>query len=181
MHFRTRYRLSSVPMPIIAICVACVIALVALLAIPAATSFLSEQLGALPWIVMGVAAIAPAVFLAWYALTFADVRGGRFRVRSLFGGQVADLRRLVAADVHAKDTSSSRRNRYQLVLRLEDEDGREVWLPLNSWRDEDLLMARVLRATVERRVRIEGDPMLVRRFSGLLDTYKSWDRQQAAA
>jgi hypothetical protein len=42
-------------------------------------------------------------------------------------------------------------------------------------------MARLLRATVERKVRIEGDPMLVRRFSGLLNSYKSWELQQAAA
>ena len=56
-----------------------------------------------------------------------------------------------------------------------------VFLPLNSWRDEDLLMARLLRATVDCRVRIEGEPHLVQRFSGLLDTYKSWDRQQVAA
>ena len=42
---------------------------------------------------------------------------------------------------------------------LEDEAGNEVWVPLNSWRDEDLLMARLLRATVERRVKIEGDPI----------------------
>jgi hypothetical protein len=68
-----------------------------------------------------------------------------------------------------------------LILRLEDEAGRDLYLPLGAWRDEDLLMARVLRATVDRRVRIEGDPHLVKRFSGVLETYKSWNRQQAAA
>ncbi len=182
MVFRTRYRLSSVPLPMVALCVASLIGLVALLVVPGVKSFLQDQMPALPLIAMCLSALAPVVFLAWYACSFAEVRRGRFRVRSLMGGGTAvDLKSLAVADVHAKSGSGSKRRRFELILRLEDQAGNEVWVPLNSWRDEDLLMARLLRATVERRVKIEGDPMLVRRFSGLLDTYKSWDRQQAAA
>jgi hypothetical protein len=181
MHIRTRYRLSAVPMPIIAICFGCMAVVVALLAFPPAKRLLNEQLGVLPWIVMVVAVLAPVAFLSWYTLTFAEVRRGRFRIHSMGGSRRIDLRRLVTVDVHAKSGSSSKRRRHELILRLVDEHGQEAWLPLNVWGDEDLLMARLLRATVERKVRIEGEPMLVKRFSGLLDTYKSWDRQQAAA
>jgi hypothetical protein len=182
MVFRTRYRLSSVPLPMVALCVASLIGLVALLVVPAVKEFLADQMSSLPLIAMAVTALAPVVFLAWYVFSFAEVRRGRFRIRSLLGGGTGvDLKTLAVADVHAKSRSGSKRQRFELILRLEDEAGNEVWVPLNSWRDEDLLMARLLRATVERRVKIGGDPMLVRRFSGLLDTYKSWDRQQAAA
>ena len=182
MVFRTRYRLSSVPLPMVALCVLSVIGLVAMLVVPVAQEFRGDQGSGLRYAIYGFAALAPIVFFAWYAFSFAEVKHGRFRVRSLTSsGRVVVLRQLVAADVHAKARSGSKRKRFELILRLEDEAGNEAWVPLNSWRDEDLLMARLLRATVERRVKIEGDPMLVRRFSGLLDTYKSWDRQQAAA
>ena len=166
----------------VALCVASLIGLVALLVVPAVKSFLEDQMNSLPLIAMAIAALAPIVFLAWYAFSFAEVRHGGFFIRTLSGrGPIVDLKSLAVADVHAKSGSGSKRNRFELILRLEDEAGNEVWVPLNSWRDEDLLMARLLRATVERRVKIGGEPMLVRRFSGLLDTYKSWDRQQAAA
>ena len=182
MHFRTRYRLSAVPLPFVVMCVACAITLVCLLAVPVVKHFLERQVGVSNEVMMGVASLAPLVFLLWYALTFAEVRRGRFRVRSLRGGGPGvNLKALAAVDVHAKARSGGKRRQHELILRLEDAAGNEAWLPLNAWRDEDLLMARVLRATVERRVRIEGEPLLVRRFSGLLDTYKSWDRQQAAA
>ena len=182
MVFRTRYRLASIPLPMVALCVLSVIGLVAMLVVPDVKRFLADQLRALPLVAMGLAALAPLAFAAWYTFSFAEVRHSRFRVCALFGrGSGVDLRRLVAADVHAKGRGTGKRQRHELILRLEDEFGREVWVPLNSWRDEDLLMARLLRATVERKVRIEGDPNLVKRFSGLLDTYKSWDRQQAAA
>lgn len=168
-------------MPIIAICLGCMAVIFALLLFAPVKQLLDEQLGILPWIVVVVAILAPVAFLGWYTFTFAEVHRGRFRVHSLGGSRRVDLRRLVTVDVHAKSSSSSKRRRHELILRLVDEHGQEAWLPLNVWRDEDLLMARLLRATVERRVRIEGEPMLVRRFSSLLDSYKSWDRQQAAA
>lgn len=182
MNFRTRYKLSSIPLPLVALCVASLIGLVALLVVPGAKEFLDDQMKWLSLIAIGVTALAPLVFLAWYAFSFAEVRRGQFRMRSLTsGGSAVDLKRLAVADVHAKTGSGSKRKRFELILRLEDEAGNEVWVPLNAWRDEDLLMARLLRATVERRIKIGGEPMLVRRFSGLLDTYKSWDRRQAAA
>ncbi len=182
MVLRTRYRLSSIPLPMVALCVASLIGLVALLVVPAAKSFLREQWDLLPLVAAGISALAPLVFLVWYALSFAEVKHGRFRVRTFLGGGTGvDLKTLAVADVYAKARSGSKRRQFELILRLEDERGDVVWVPLNAWRDEDLLMARLLRATVDRRVKIEGDPLLVRRFSGLLDTYKSWDRQQAAA
>lgn len=181
MHLRTRYRLSAVPTPLIVICVGCVVALVALLAVEPVKVFLREQLNVLPWVVLGVSIAAPVAFGAWYLFTWAEVRNGRFRIRSLSGGHRVDLRRLAAVDVYPRSASSTGRRRHDLLLRLEDEQGGEAWLPLNVWRDEDLLMARVLRATVERKVKIEGDPLHVKRFSGLLETYKSWDRQQGRA
>lgn len=182
MVFRTRYRLSSVPLPMVALCVASLIGLVALLVVPAATDFLADQRKSVPLIAMAMTALAPLVLVAWYLFSFAEVRHGGFYIRTLTGrGPIVDLKTLALADVHAKTRSRSKHQRFELILRLEDEAGNEAWVPLNSWRDEDLLMARLLRATVERRVKIGGDPMLVRRFSGLLETYKSWDRQQAAA
>jgi hypothetical protein len=181
MHLRTRYRLAAVPTPLLVICTLCVLSILAMVAVPQVKDALGEQLGALPWLVLGVAIAAPTAFLFWYALTWSEVRNGRFRIRSMRGGHLVDLRRLAAVDVYPRTTSSSKRRRHDLVLRLEDELGGQAWLPLNVWRDEDLLMARVLRATVERRVAIEGDPLLVKRFTGLLETYKSWDRQQGRA
>lgn len=181
MHVRTRYRMSAVPTPIVCICVACFVVLGVILAVPQIQGMLADEMGILKWVVITAAILAPIAFLGWYSLTWAEVRNGRFKVRSISGGYRVDLRRLAAVDVHPKPRSASPRRRHELILRLEDSNGGEAWLPLNVWRDEDLLMARVLRASVERKVAIEGDPMLVRRFTSLLDTYKSWDRQQAAA
>lgn len=182
MNFRTRYRLASIPLPMVALCVVSLIGFVALMVIPGAKPFLADQWHRLPLLLLALTALAPVVFVIWYTFSYADVTRGWFRVRTLFGGAVpVDLKSLVAADVHAKARSSSKRRRHELILRLEDEAGREVWVPLNAWRDEDLLMARLLRATVDCRIKIGGDQLLVKRFSGLLDTYKSWDRQQAAA
>lgn len=181
MHLRTRYKLAAVPAPLVFICVACLGALSVFLAVPRVRIMLAEQAWILPYLALGVMIIAPVAFVFWYTLTWVEVRNGRFRIRSLRGGLTVDLRRLVAVDVFPRTASSSKRRRYDLVLRLEDQHGAQAWLPLNVWRDEDLLMARVLRATVERKVTIEGDPLLVRRFSGLLDTYKSWDHQQGRA
>lgn len=181
MHIRTRYRFSAVPTPIIAICLVCVLTLIALVAFPPIKRILDQQLGMLPWVVVVVAILAPLAFLCWYMFTFAEVRRGRFRMRSMGGSSRVDLRRLATVEVFAKSGSTSKRRRHELILRLEDEHGQQAWLPLNVWGDEDLLMARLLRATVERKVKIEGEPVLVRRFSSLLASYKSWDRQQAAA
>ncbi len=102
MVFRTRYRLSSVPLPMVALCVVSLIGLVALLVLPAAKSFLEDQMRSLPLIAMAITALAPLVFIAWYACSFAEVRRGRFRVRTLTGGGTGvDLRSLAVADVHA--------------------------------------------------------------------------------
>ena len=143
--------------------------------------FFDDQAGWLPWVVVAVAALVPLAVLSWYSMTWAEVRRSAFTVRTLTGSRRVDLRRLDSVHVFARTPSERGSKKHQLLLQLRDSQGGEAWLPLNVWRDEDLLMARVLRATVERRVQIEGDPKLVRRFSGLLVTYRSWDRQQAAA
>lgn len=191
MHHRSRYRLSFPPFAIV---MACAAALVAIWLGPLGP-LLEGQAPLLPKLVIAVAVLIPVTFAAWYLFSYADVRRHRLTVRSTLSASRVDLRLLVAAEVFDKPSPtimswvmgqggfgvSTRRRQHELMLLLTDEDGRQVLLPLNAWRDEDLLMARVLRATVERRVRIDGEPMLVRRFSGLLDSYKSWDRQQAAA
>jgi hypothetical protein len=181
MHIRTRYRISAIPSFITFVTCASVVALVALQLYDPFAKVLREQLPFLPWVVLGAAIALPLLCGSWYALNFADVRRGRLRVRSLLRAQRVDLKQLDGVYVFARTASNRRRKAHQLLLQLTDADGREAWLPLSVWRDEDLLMARVLRATVECRVPIEGDPMLVKRFSRLLKTYRSWDRQQAAA
>ncbi len=158
-----------------------IVALIAVLWVPKVKPLLASQIDMLPMLVLGVSIALPLAFLAWYSLSYAAVRRNMLTVRSITSRHRVDLRKLVMAEVSAKARSGSKRRAFALILRLEDDKGRMVFLPLNTWRDEDLLMARVLRATVDRKVRIEGDPMLVRRFSGLLDSYKSWDRQQKLA
>lgn len=170
--------MSAIPAPLLVICASCVVVLVALITTTQLNEILAEQLAVLPYVALGVSILVPLAFLVWYSFTWVEVRNGRFRIWSLRGGLAVDLRRLHAVDVFPRTASSSKRRRHDLVLRMEDQNGAQAWLPLNVWRDENLLMARVLRATVERKVTIEGDPILVRRFSSLLDTYKSWDRQQ---
>lgn len=181
MHLRTRYRLSAVPFALVAVCAGCVLALVAVLVVGPIRAALAAEVPALPWVVFGATLLVPLGFFGWYARNFAEVRQGVLRLGTVGGSRRVDLRRLSSVHVHAKSPSTSSRNLHELLLCLRDASGGELWLPLNAWRDEDLLMARVLRGTVDSRIRIEGEPMLVRRFSGLLDTYKSWDRRQAAA
>ncbi len=182
MNFRTRYRLSAIPSFITLVTCASIVALVAMELYDPFEKMLREQLPIMPMIVKVAAIALPLLCCSWYALNYAEVRrGGRFRMRSLIRSQRLDLRRLESVYVFARSASNSKRKAHQLVLQLRDSDGREAWLPLNVWRDEDLLMARILRATVERKVTIEGDPLLVKRFGRLLVTYRSWDRQQAAA
>ncbi|MCW2925328.1 MAG: hypothetical protein JWM98_2732 [Thermoleophilia bacterium] len=178
MNLRTHLRVSTVPFLIVTVSV---IALIAVLWVPSVKPLLKAQIPMLPMLVMGTSMLLTFAFSAWYVLSYAQVRRNVLTVRSITSKHRVDLKRLDVAEVIPKARSGSGRKKFELILRLEDEQGRQVFLPLNNWRDEDLLMARVLRATVDRKVRIEGDPMLVRRFSGLLDTYKSWDRQQAAA
>ncbi|MBC7462092.1 MAG: hypothetical protein H7287_12075 [Thermoleophilia bacterium] len=153
---------------------------IAVIAVHQFAGFLAAQMSLLPLITACVAALGPVAFLVWYFMSFAHVRRGGLRVRSLTTKQVVDLRKLVSAEVYERGRSSNKHGKFRLLLHLEDSDGRQLWLPLNAWQDEDLLMARVLRATVDCKVRIEGDPVPVRRLSGLLQTYKSWDRQLAA-
>jgi len=178
MHFKTHLKVSAVPFVIVAISL---IALIAVLWVPKVKPMLAAQLSMLPAIVLTISILLPVAFGAWYLLSFASVRRNVLTVRSMTSRHRVDMRSLVAVEVHAKARSTSKRKRHALILRLEDASGRQVFLPLNTWRDEDLLMARVLRGTVDSKVRIDGEPLLVKRFSGLLDTYKSWDRQQAAA
>lgn len=181
MYLRARYKPSAVPFALIAICGACVLAMFAVLLVAPVRQALADEVAALPWVVLGATLLAPLASLGWYAATFAEVNNGILRLRTLAGSRRVDLWHLVAVDVHPKTASEAARRRHELLLRLEDEAGRELWLPLKAWRDEELLVARVLRGTVDSRIKVEGDAALVRRFSGLLDTYKSWDRQQAAA
>lgn len=135
------------------------------------------------WIIIAVTAIPPLLLFAVYMMSFAELQRGSLRCRNLRRSQKVRLRRLVEAEIYDRSGRSNARGRKarKLVLRLRDSRGGELWLPLDSWNDEDLLMAVVLRATVDCKVRIEGEPDVVHRFSGLLDSYKSWDRQQAAA
>ncbi|MCW2956429.1 MAG: hypothetical protein JWO69_1298 [Thermoleophilia bacterium] len=178
MHQRTRYRVQAIPL---FFTIAAAAAIIGVLAVPQIAGPLQAQSPLLPWITVGVVAIVPISFLYWYLNSYAEIRRGQLRLRSIRSRQHVELRKLVSAEVYSRSRGTSKRNDYQLSLWLEDAEGRVVHLPLNSWRDEDLLVARVLRATVDRKVRIDGEPELVERFSGLLNTYKSWDRQQAAA
>ena len=177
MNHRSHYKIQTVPLTIV---VFSAMLFIAVIAVHQVAGFLAAQMAMLPFITACVAALGTIAFLIWYFLSFAHVRRGELRVRSLTTKQLVDLRKLVSAEVYGRGRSSNKRGKFRLLLHLEDSDGRQLWLPLNSWQDEDLLMARVLRATVDCKVRIEGDPMLVRRLSGLLETYKSWDRQLAA-
>ncbi len=173
MHFRTHLRVSAVPFVLVT---TSVVAFIAVMWVPKVKPWLADQISLLPTVVLAASALIAVMFAAWYLLSYAAVRRNVLTVRSITSRHKVDMRNLVAAEVFPKG-----RKKFALVLRLEDATGRQVFLPLNTWRDEDLLMARVLRATVDSKVRIEGEPLLVKRFSGLLDTYKSWDRQQAAA
>lgn len=187
MHFRTHYRLHAVPMTIIAISASLLAALVFVQRI---VDFLGAQLPSLPLITMITAIALPVAVIIWYALSFAEVHRGILRLRSLRGRSTVDLRSLVEIEVYERgrvgDTGDggggrgAKRRAFNLLMRLQDSSGSELWLPLNAWQDEDLLLALILRATVSRKVTIGGDPAIVRRFSSLIESYRSWDRQQAA-
>ncbi|MCW2962659.1 MAG: hypothetical protein JWM25_1808 [Thermoleophilia bacterium] len=157
------------------------LAIIAVLAVPQVAGPLRAQSAWLPWIAVAMASIVPLTFLYWYSCSFVEVRRGHLCLRSIRSRQIVDLRTLVSAEVYARGRGASKGKPQQLSLWMEDEAGRELHLPLNSWQDEQLLMARVLRATVDRKVRIDGEPALVERFAGLLESYKSWDRQQRMA
>lgn len=184
MHLRTRYRPSFPPFAVVSVCVA---ALMAMLWGPLGDQ-LAQQAVYLPRMVVAASVVLPVAFLTWYLFSWSEVRGGRLTVRSMLSANSADLRSLTVVEVLAKPPgrfsvpgAGESRRRFELMLHLRDDAGRHVLLPLNAWRDEDLLMARILRATVECHVPIEGEPLLVKRFSALLATYRCWDRQQAAA
>ncbi|MCW2949146.1 MAG: hypothetical protein JWN41_159 [Thermoleophilia bacterium] len=177
MNHLSRPRIPTTPMTIV---VLSTVLLLAVLVVHRLSNFLAQQFSALPMITACVAGLGPLAFVVWYLLSYAHVHQGKLRVRSIMTKQMIDLRKLVGAEVYNRGRGNGNRGKFHLMLHLEDDDGRQLWLPLNTWRDEDLLMARVLRATVDCKVRIEGDPLLVRRLSGLLQTYKSWDRQLAA-
>lgn len=157
--------------------------LVAVVTVHTVATWLHQNLPIPTWIVLVLTAIPPLLLFAVYMLSFAELQRGTLRCRNLRRSQKVALRRLIEAEIYDRSGKSNARGRKarKLVMRLRDRQGGEVWLPLDSWNDEDLLMAVVLRSTVDCRVRIEGDPDAVLRFSGLLDSYKSWDRQQAAA
>jgi hypothetical protein len=173
MHYRTRYKLTAVPYVIVAACLSAI----GLVAYGPVGPWLRRQWAHFPMVVLLGGGLLTLAMALWYLTSYVEVRRSTLALRSKLDVQAIDLKLLVRAEVSAKDSKHGS----TLILRLEDEEGRELFLPLGAWRDEDLLMARVLRATVDRRVRIEGDPRLVKRFSGMLDTYKSWDRQRAAA
>jgi hypothetical protein len=116
----------------------------------------------------------------WWWFSYAAIRRHKFTVRTIGSKQQVQLNRLVAAEIFPKP-GRQRGGRPQLVLKLEDRRGQQVYLPLGAWHAEHLLMARVLRATVDCKVRIEGEPELVRSFGGMIKAYRSWDHQQAAA
>lgn len=177
MNYRTRYRVSSVPLFVVSACLCMLLALTR----PIFRSWLDEQVPNLAYMALGVGVLLPLVFSFWYLSSYAQVRHGWFTVRSMLHRQRTNLKALAYAEVYPKARRRGRKNAYDMILRLEDAEGRQVWLPLNSWRDEDLLMARLLRATVECRVTIEGDPLQVKRFGRLLDSYKSWERRLTAA
>ena len=170
MNIRTRYRIHTTPFLIMVVCVATIISV---LAFPSVPAFLREQASLLPLATLLVASLGPVLFLTWYLSCYADVRRAKLTVRWFWRVQRVDLRRLEYAEVLPA-------GRGKLVMLLEDSRGAQTWLPLAAWRDEDLLMARVLRATVDCRIKIDGDPFVVKRFAGVLDSYKSWDRQLAA-
>lgn len=153
----------------------CFVALFLVLSVSQVSDFLREQNKYLPMVTLAVSAVGPLLFIIWYATCYADVRRSTLKVQWFWRAQYINLRKLEQCEVLAAGRGTG-----ALVMRLEESDGTQLWLPLLTWRDEDLLMARVLRATVDCRVKIEGDPMLVRRFSRVLASYKSHDRQLAA-
>jgi len=178
MHIRTRQRIHPLLFLVIA---SLAFYLAMLLVVPALEAFLADLVSFLPRATMMVSFFTLSAIAIKHYWTYADVSRGQLHVRSVTKTQRVELRRLAGVEVLAKHGSSAKRKQFELLLLLTDVDGRRVVLPLNQWRDEDLLMARVLRATVDRKVRIEGDPLLVKRFAKLLETYKSWDRQLAPA
>lgn len=185
MHLRVRYRLSFAPFAIVGACIAAVIAM----SVGPLGGILAAASPQLPRALTAACVLVPLAFVGWYSFSFVELRGGRLTVRSLLHASRLELRDLAKVEVYAREqgtvarllTGGFARREHDLLVRLEDEHGGRVLLPLNSWRDEELLMARVLRATVDRRVRIQGEPLVVRRFTGLLDSYKSWERRQRRA
>lgn len=175
MTHRTRYRIAPLPFFLVSLCLLVIATLVLR---PQFGAWLDDQAPMLSMIVMAAASILPSLFFFWYISSFAEIQLQRLRVRSMFGNHSVDLRMITAVDVFPKSTARGKRKQLELIMRLEDINGDEVWLPLNAWRDEDLLVARLLRATVEKRIPIGGEPEHVERFTSLLGRYKSWDRQQ---
>lgn len=173
MRIRTYHRINTGPALILT---ASLLTLIAVLTIKSFSDLLREQLEVLPLMVIGLTVIMPILFSAWYLSCYAESQRGILRVRWFWRVQQIDLKLLEHAEVFPVGGKKGK----ALALRLEDENGFQLWLPLDSWRDESLLMACVLRATVDRRVLIDGDPRIVRRFSSVLDSYKSWDRKLAA-
>lgn len=172
MNFRTYHRIHRVPSTILFVCL---VTFLVVLNVSTVTDFLREQNKVLPMVTLAVTALGPLLFVIWFSTCYADVRQGTLRVSWFFRKQRINLRKLVQAEV-----LGTGRGGKSLVMRLEAEDGTQLWLPMMTWRDEDLLMARVLRAAVDCKIKVDGDPMLVRRFARVLDSYKSWDRQLAA-
>lgn len=171
MSIRLRYRIHTTPFIIVAICA---VMLVAVVTMSRVAQFLGEQVSWLPLATIIVAAAGPVLFFTWYFSCYAEVRRGKLRLRWFWRKQLVSLKRLTYVEVLPRGRGKS------LVMYLEDESGAQAWLPLNSWRDEELLMASVLRATVERRVRIEGETSTVERFGGVLRDYRSYESRLAA-
>lgn len=181
MHLRSRYRMRPVTMALASLSV---LPLFALVATGGVGSWLRE-LTALPTWAFAVAAVIPPLLIwTWYMLSFVELRTGQLVCRGLNRARIVDLRLLVEVEVAPRSrgvTAGSGRTRTApLVLVLRDADGMEVALPLASWRDEDLLLAAVLRHAVDRRVRVGGDPQCLRELDGMLRSHRGAHLREAA-
>ena len=174
MHLRTRYRLGMIGViPTIMLLISAAAAVAVL--VPPGHDFLVTELGVPRIVWFGLAAVVLTAVLAWYALTYVSVDNGKLTMRSMRGRSQVRLRRLDFAELISLGGRKG-----GIVVRLEDMEDGEVYLPLGPWRDEDLLVAIILRATVTRRVKIEGDPEVVEVFTNLKASYRSWEGKQAA-
>ena len=145
------------------------------LLIPPVRDFMLYELGIPQWGWLTFAGVTFGFVLLLYALTFISVDRGRLTMRSLRGKSGVNLRRLDYAELISLGGRKG-----GIVVRLEDLDGGEVYLPLGPWRDEDLLVAIILRAAVARKVKIEGDAEVVEVFTALKQSYRPREGQQAA-
>lgn len=181
MRTRTRYRVRFVPALMV---LASALIFGGILLVPQIGRSLERSFELLPWLLLGLTGSVLLTFASWWTVCYAEVERGVLRVSSLRSKRAVNLRLLASAEVHIRGRKKGRGRKQAagyVALRLTDRDGRVVWVPLDVWADENVLLARIMRAAVDRRVRIDGEPNAVGRFTKLRESYKSWDRQQAAA